>query len=189
MESISLWLVIVFCIVALIVGAVIGFFVGRRTADDQKQIRDLKGELDNSRSEHKAYRQQVNNHFQKTSELFGRMTDNYRTVFLHLAEGSQELCSSDAAKLKPVSDDFPALENKRQEEKKQESTRRSAPTPEDDSQPKAVEETPQAEQKPSSSTASTDEIENISGERPETSRSGQEAEENRAEEEKNKEPA
>lgn len=116
METMSLGLVIVFCIVALIVGAVIGFFIGRRTADDQKQIRDLKGELANSRSEHEAYRQQVNNHFQKTSELFGRLTDNYKTVFLHLAEGSQELCSSEAAKLKPVSENFPSLEHKRQEQ-------------------------------------------------------------------------
>ena len=117
MESMSLELVIVFCVIAIIFGAAIGFFIGRRSADDQKQIRDLKGQLSNSRSEHEAYRQQVNNHFQKTSELFGSLTNNYRTVFLHLAEGSQELCSSDAAKLKLVSDDFPTLEHKEEENK------------------------------------------------------------------------
>lgn len=182
MESLSMGLVIAICIAALLVGAIIGFFIGRRTANDQKQIRELQGLLANSKSEHEAYRQQVNNHFQKTSELFGRMTDSYKTVFLHLAEGSEQLCSSDAAKLKPVSDSFPSLEHKRQEQVRKEEKQSTVESA--DRKTDQTGETPHEEKESRAGTTSSERSESAAEEKKESSRPEQQREE-----EKSKEPA
>jgi uncharacterized membrane-anchored protein YhcB (DUF1043 family) len=56
--------------------------------------RKLQETLEAERNAHNAYREQVNTHFAKTSELFQDMTDNYRAVYHHLAQGAHELCES-----------------------------------------------------------------------------------------------
>ena len=57
----------------------------RRTSELQEKFDQLQQELDN-------YRDQVGQHFRKTSELVQAMTDSYRNVYEHLAKGSEVLC-------------------------------------------------------------------------------------------------
>ena len=106
MNDISWEMIILIIIVALIVFAVLGIYIGTLISSDKKRIRELEGELADTREELEKYRLKVNNHFKKTSELFTEMTSTYKAVYLHLAEGSHDLCTTDAALLNPYNEEF-----------------------------------------------------------------------------------
>lgn len=53
---------------------------------------ELQEKLDQMQQEFDSYRNQVGQHFRKTSELVQAMTDSYRNVYEHLAKGSETLC-------------------------------------------------------------------------------------------------
>lgn len=104
------WEMIIFIIIAgLVLFAGLGIFIGTRISADKKRIRELEGELSAAKKELETYRISVNDHFKKTSELFSRMTDSYKAVYLHLAEGARTLCTNDAALLKPAEGEFMKL--------------------------------------------------------------------------------
>ncbi|MDW7773560.1 MAG: DUF1043 family protein [Desulfobulbaceae bacterium] len=99
-------MIILIIIVGLIIFAGLGIFVGTRISSDRRRIRELEDELAETKKNLETYRSKVNTHFKKTSELFGQMTDSYRAIYMHLAEGSQELCTTDAVLLKPATVEF-----------------------------------------------------------------------------------
>jgi uncharacterized protein len=109
MNDVSWELIIIIIIAGLILFAVLGIFIGTRISADKRRIRELESELSAARKDMETYRVKVNEHFKKTSELFTRMTDSYKAVYLHLAEGAQSLCTNDAAMLKPADSDFMKL--------------------------------------------------------------------------------
>jgi len=76
----------------LAVGIIAGIFIAYRFVPNSERERKLQETLENERNVHRAYREQVNAHFAKTSDLFQSMTDNYRAVYQHLAQGANELC-------------------------------------------------------------------------------------------------
>ena len=106
MTEVNPELVLVIIVVALIIFAGAGIFLGTRISSDKRRIKELEDELNDTKKDLDNYRGKVNSHFKKTSDLFSKMTDSYRAVYLHLAEGSQELCTSDAALLKPGNNEF-----------------------------------------------------------------------------------
>ncbi|HHJ16415.1 MAG TPA: DUF1043 family protein [Gammaproteobacteria bacterium] len=57
-----------------------------------RRAAELQDKLDRLQQEFSAYRDQVEQHFRKTSELVQTMTESYRNVYEHLATGSQALC-------------------------------------------------------------------------------------------------
>jgi uncharacterized membrane-anchored protein YhcB (DUF1043 family) len=103
MEEVSLEMIVPAVVVACLV-FLVGIFIGRRAGSDRKRVAELEAELNEARKDLDVYRTKVNSHFMKTSELFGRMTDSYKAVYLHLAEASQDLCTSDVALLTSNSD-------------------------------------------------------------------------------------
>ena len=105
MADVNWELIILIIIVGLIVFAGLGIFVGTRISSDKRRIRELEDELSSTKKELEQYRSKVNTHFQKTSDLFSKMTSTYKAVYMHLAEGSQELCN-DITLLKPVNSEF-----------------------------------------------------------------------------------
>jgi uncharacterized membrane-anchored protein YhcB (DUF1043 family) len=71
------------------IGVMLGYVLAlhlQRKSSGGKLASELKAELDN-------YRDQVTEHFSRTSELFQTLTEQYRTLYDHLAEGAQGLCS------------------------------------------------------------------------------------------------
>ena len=56
-------------------------------------------ELTKIKDEFQAYRDNVGHHFSKTAELVQSMTESYRSVYQHLAEGAQDLCDDRVTKL------------------------------------------------------------------------------------------
>jgi len=106
MAEVNWEVIILIIIVGLIIFAGMGIFIGTRISSDKRRIRELEDELAVAKKEMEAYRGKVNSHFKKTSELFTQMTSSYRAIYLHLAEGSQDLCTTDAALLKPANAEF-----------------------------------------------------------------------------------
>ncbi len=83
-------LVAIFC---LILGVVCGLLFGRATNAPYQEAQSLKDSLEQVQSEYEAYKVEVTQHFTKTAELVNAMTDNYRNVHTHLADGAQTLCT------------------------------------------------------------------------------------------------
>jgi hypothetical protein len=94
-EENSLWII---GLVALAVGGVIGYLLGR-SGSDAGQRQALSSQLDAAKEELNSYKQDVTEHFEKTAELVNQLTHTYKDVHQHLASGAQSLCDSDTASL------------------------------------------------------------------------------------------
>jgi len=71
---------------------IIAFFIGRLTSREREDKKRLEIELEESREELKSYRSEVTSHFQETAHKFNALTENYRNIYEHLAQGAQSLC-------------------------------------------------------------------------------------------------
>lgn len=69
-------------IVGLLLGCLLGMWLVKRK---QPNIDALK-------AEHKAYRGDVEKHFEQTAELAHQMAEDYRRMYQHLAQGAVALC-------------------------------------------------------------------------------------------------
>ena len=90
MEESNIWII---GVVALVIGAVIGYLVGRsgNGTNQEHELEQAKLELD-------AYKEKVSSHFEETAELVNKMTESYRGVYQHLATGAAALCDADTAR-------------------------------------------------------------------------------------------
>ena len=88
--SISIWVVgLLFFGLGLVLGCIAAYLVIGR----QSRTRELQEELIALREKFSDYRDQVTQHFMRTSELVQEMTLSYRAVYEHLAAGAQNLCT------------------------------------------------------------------------------------------------
>ncbi len=93
--------------ITLLVGIGIGFLIGRSSmAEAAEHSAEIESELQKIKQDTDDYRNQVNHHFEKTAELVGEltnsykdMTQRYKKVYEHLAQGAQTLASVDTSKM------------------------------------------------------------------------------------------
>lgn len=78
-------------VIVFAVGGGAGFFIARQIKD--KHTLGLEEQLKTAHTQLDEYQGEVNHHFLKTSQLFNKLTDNYREVYEHLATGAQKLCN------------------------------------------------------------------------------------------------
>ena len=98
MFSISVLELLLMVVVLPLLGGVIGFAVGsdRARRDDQEdKVEALQAEFDE-------YRGGVTSHFEKTAAVMQQMTEQYRSLYVHMAQSSVDLCGAP--------DDLPQLE-------------------------------------------------------------------------------
>jgi uncharacterized membrane-anchored protein YhcB (DUF1043 family) len=85
----SIWLTgILFTALGIAIGSIVTYLVVARNG----RTRKLQNELDQLKDRFTDYRDQVTQHFMRTSELVQEMTQSYRAVYEHLASGAQNLC-------------------------------------------------------------------------------------------------
>ena len=85
----SIWLTgILFTALGIALGSIVTYLVVARNG----RTRKLQDELDQLKDRFTDYRDQVTQHFMRTSELVQEMTQSYRAVYEHLASGAQNLC-------------------------------------------------------------------------------------------------
>ena len=80
---------------AALLGLLIGLLLARLFLPGPKQVKRLQAEIERLGREHSEYQGRVAGHFQKTGELIGQMTQSYKAVYDHLADGAQTLCTAD----------------------------------------------------------------------------------------------
>lgn len=88
-------------------GAVLGWTAGQRASAAAKKYREIAFKLDQVMQDKKAYEAEVVEHFAQTAMLLNNLTESYREVHNHLAEGAANLCHGAG----PISLD--RLENRR----------------------------------------------------------------------------
>jgi uncharacterized protein len=73
------------------VGIALGYGLGRRWPGSAEKITHLERERDAAREDLAAYRRDVSSHFERTAQLFDKVTADYRGLYEHLAQGSRQL--------------------------------------------------------------------------------------------------
>ncbi len=86
-------------ILAAVVTAAIGFFVGRRFGSSKERIADLEAEVKRQQEQSDEYRKEVAAHFDKTASLFVSMAGSYKEMFEHLSSGYEKLSSGSSREM------------------------------------------------------------------------------------------
>lgn len=89
----------ILAIAAVILAAVIGFFVGRRSGSSKERIEELETEVSRQKEEISTYKHEVESHFDKTATLFVSMAGSYKDLFEHLSSGYEKLSEGSAREL------------------------------------------------------------------------------------------
>lgn len=82
---------VLMAIAAAVVGLLIGYFLGRRSAPSSVQTRELEEQLSDAKASRERFEQRVNDHFAETAGKLNALTENYREVYEHIASGAAEL--------------------------------------------------------------------------------------------------
>lgn len=88
----SMWVV---GILSFLLGGGIGCIFAYLVFARNKRNHHLQMELSQLTERFTDYRDQVTQHFMRTSELVQEMTHSYRSVYEHLASGAQHLCGEE----------------------------------------------------------------------------------------------
>lgn len=104
MLSISVFELLLMIAALPLLGGVIGYVIavdrsGRSAADDER-VEALEQEVTE-------YKQGVTTHFQETADLLQQMTEQYRSLYAHMAQGAVSLC--DAPEDHPRLEEFKRL--------------------------------------------------------------------------------
>jgi uncharacterized membrane-anchored protein YhcB (DUF1043 family) len=78
-------------LLVIAVGIALGFSVGRLWPGSAAKITELERQRDAAREDLRTYRQDVSNHFERTAQLFDKVTADYRGLYEHLAVGARQL--------------------------------------------------------------------------------------------------
>jgi uncharacterized protein len=73
------------------IGIALGISIGRLWPGAGARLNELERERDAARENLRRYRQDVSAHFERTAELFDKVTADYRGLYEHLASGSRKL--------------------------------------------------------------------------------------------------
>ncbi|KGE03236.1 YhcB family protein [Pseudohaliea rubra] len=77
---------------ALVVGGVLGMVFGRKSTAGSQQARELEKRIDQLSRDKQAYENRVTEHFTETADRLNALTEMYRGIHEHLAEGASTLC-------------------------------------------------------------------------------------------------
>lgn len=80
-------------LLAFAVGILTGLVIYRLIDSDDAKASKLEQDLAQSRQEHENYREEVAEHFSKTSELVENLTSDYVKIYKHLATGAAQLAN------------------------------------------------------------------------------------------------
>jgi len=73
-------------------GGAIGALLFKILMSDEIRIRTLENQLQALSEEHENYKSSVHSHFNNSAQLLNKLTDSYRDVYMHLADGARSLC-------------------------------------------------------------------------------------------------
>jgi uncharacterized membrane-anchored protein YhcB (DUF1043 family) len=87
--SIEIWILLLVGVAA--VAAAVGYAIARRNAPSEAELEALREELAGARSDAEAVQSSVNEHFEQSAVLFGKLAKDYREFLEHFSTSAQEL--------------------------------------------------------------------------------------------------
>lgn len=99
----------------------IGFFLGgvavggllfKLLMSDEARVQKLEERLHALGEEHENYKNNVHSHFNSSAQLLNKLTESYREVYLHIADGARGLCPDYISSQLTLSSDAKALLDK-----------------------------------------------------------------------------
>ena len=91
---------------AAVLGVIIGYLASKKMGASLKEQALLQQQIEELQNQQQNYRSEVSDHFAETAQLFNQLTNSYRNVHNHLAEGAQTLAGeSDTNTLAALSDE------------------------------------------------------------------------------------
>lgn len=90
-------------------GGVIGALLFRLYLSDEVRVKALEEQLQALGEEHENYKSSVHSHFNNSAQLLNKLTDSYRDVYLHMADGARSLCPDYISSQLSLSSDTRAL--------------------------------------------------------------------------------
>ncbi len=78
-------------LIVVAITALVFYQLGKNQSPSQQKIEELENAVVNKDAELQKYKQQVNDHFQQTAQLFGKVTQEYQALYQHMANSSQSL--------------------------------------------------------------------------------------------------
>ncbi len=79
-------------VLSIIAATVVGIIIGKFFAPGAQRVKELKKDLEESNQKHLAYKEGVAKHFSESANLFGDITEKYRSLYKHMSSGASELC-------------------------------------------------------------------------------------------------
>jgi uncharacterized membrane-anchored protein YhcB (DUF1043 family) len=79
-------------ILGFLVGSAAGALLFKIFRSDEARVKELQLKLQALSEEHERYKSNVHSHFSNSARLLNQLTDSYREVYLHMADGAQSLC-------------------------------------------------------------------------------------------------
>jgi uncharacterized membrane-anchored protein YhcB (DUF1043 family) len=83
------WLIGIGCFLG---GAALGATLFKLFRSDEVRIVALEQRLQSLTNEHESYKNNVNKHFNSSAQLLNRLTESYKDVYVHMADGARALC-------------------------------------------------------------------------------------------------
>jgi uncharacterized membrane-anchored protein YhcB (DUF1043 family) len=84
-----MWLLGLVCLLA---GIVIGAILYKFLRSDEVRVTQLEDQLQTLSDEYENYKKEVHAHFGDSAQLLNKLTESYRDVYQHLAQGARALC-------------------------------------------------------------------------------------------------
>ncbi|MES2625563.1 MAG: DUF1043 family protein [Pseudomonadota bacterium] len=84
-----IWLVGICCFFG---GAALGAVLFKIFRSDEVRIDALEQQLQSLTNEHENYKNNVHAHFSSSAQLLNRLTESYKDVYVHMADGARSLC-------------------------------------------------------------------------------------------------
>ncbi|GEA50559.1 membrane protein [Vibrio inusitatus NBRC 102082] len=81
----------IYAIVSLFVGIIIGVIISRVTTPQYQKQKELQKELETSKFELEQQRQDLNDHFSASAQILDNIGKEYRKLYEHMANTSNEL--------------------------------------------------------------------------------------------------
>lgn len=84
-----IWFIGICCFLG---GGAIGALLYKMFRSDEVRIEALEQQLQTLTNEHESYKNNVDAHFSSSAELLSRLTESYKDVYVHMADGARSLC-------------------------------------------------------------------------------------------------
>ncbi len=92
-------LLVAIIVLSVFAGIGIGITFSGSFRRDSRRLRDLEESLAKEREHLGHYEEKVLAHFSQTARLVNKLTDSYREVHTHLANGAEELCRGESREI------------------------------------------------------------------------------------------